>query len=166
MSAPKPEEGIPSLRDTLEIHRIEMEEGVPPDTLFGWVKEENANFDPQRFGFQEFTEFLNFAQDKLVVRLDADEEKGLLYSSGRNSIRPRPRHEPKRSPSVLTTRSSRSCLGSRRSSSRIRLSPRLPHRRSGQELLARGLRPAATQTGRRVNPGARQEKSLRLTRRL
>jgi uncharacterized protein (TIGR00288 family) len=90
MTAPKPEEGIPSLRDTLEIHRIEMEEGVQPDVLFGWVKEENPHFDPLRFGFQEFTEFLNFAQDKLVVRLDADEEKGLTVFLGAEFYPPAP----------------------------------------------------------------------------
>jgi len=82
ISAPKPEEAIPALRDTLEIHRLELEEGTPPDTLFTWMKEENPTFDPQRFGFQEFTEFLNFAQDKLVVRLDADEDRGLTVFLG------------------------------------------------------------------------------------
>ena len=94
ISAPKPEEAIPALRDILEIHRIEMEEGSSPDTLFGWMKEENPEFDPTKFGFQEFTEFLNFAQDKLVVRLDADEEKGLTVFLGAEFYPPAPPPEP------------------------------------------------------------------------
>ena len=90
MSAPKPEEAIPALRDILEIHRLELEEGSAPDTLYGWMKEENPEFDPQKFGFQEFTEFLNFAQDKLVVRLEADEEKGLTVFLGAEFYPPAP----------------------------------------------------------------------------
>ena len=67
-----------------------------PDNLFGWVKEENPDFDPQRFGFQEFTEFLNFAQDKLVVRLDADEEKGLTVFLGAEFYPPAPPPQTRR----------------------------------------------------------------------
>ncbi len=34
------------------------------------------------YGFQEFSEFLNYAQDKLVVRVVPDEEKGLMVYLG------------------------------------------------------------------------------------
>ncbi|HYI92027.1 MAG TPA: NYN domain-containing protein [Bryobacteraceae bacterium] len=90
ISAPKPEEAIPALRDILEIHRIEMEEGTAPENLYNWMREENSQFDLQKYGFQEFTEFLNFAQDKLVVRLDADEEKGLTVFLGAEFYPPAP----------------------------------------------------------------------------
>lgn len=90
ISAPKPDEAIPALRDTLETRRLEMEEGVSPDQLFGWMKDEHAEFTPVKFGFQEFTEFLNFAQDKLVVRLDADEDKGLTVFLGAEFYPPAP----------------------------------------------------------------------------
>ena len=90
IAAPKPEEAIPALRDVLEIHRLEMEEGSSPEMLFNWMREENEGFDPQKYGFQEFTEFLNFAQDKLVVRLDADEEKGLTVFLGAEFYPPAP----------------------------------------------------------------------------
>jgi hypothetical protein len=46
------------------------------------MKEENPEFDVQKYGFQEFTEFLNFAQDKLVVRIEPDEEKGVMAFLG------------------------------------------------------------------------------------
>ena len=34
----RPEEALPSLRDVLEIHRLEMEDGASVDDLLGWVK--------------------------------------------------------------------------------------------------------------------------------
>jgi uncharacterized protein (TIGR00288 family) len=70
----RPEEALPALRDVLENHRLEMEEGVVADDLAGWVREESPNFDWKQYGFQEFSEFLNYAQDKTVVRIVPDEE--------------------------------------------------------------------------------------------
>ena len=69
----RPEEALPALRDVLENHRLEMEEGVSADDLTGWVREEAPDFDWKVYGFQEFSEFLNYAQDKTVVRIEPDE---------------------------------------------------------------------------------------------
>ena len=79
---PKPEEALPALRDVLETHRLEMENGAPVDDLSAWVQAEVPNFAPGAYGFQEFSEFLNYAQDKLVVRVEPDEEKGLVVYLG------------------------------------------------------------------------------------
>ena len=79
---PQPEEALPVLRDTLECHRIEMEEGALADQLAQWVHDERPEFDTKNYGFQEFAEFLNYAQDKLLVRIQPDEEKGLLVFMG------------------------------------------------------------------------------------
>jgi uncharacterized protein (TIGR00288 family) len=70
----RPEEALPALRDVLENHRLEMEEGVTADDLANWVREESPNFDWKTYGFQEFIEFLNYAQDKTVVRIVPDED--------------------------------------------------------------------------------------------
>ncbi len=78
----KPEEGLPYLRDVLENHRMELEEGVSSEELLGWVKEESPAFDWKNFGFQEFSEFLNYAQDKTVVRIVPDETSGLTVFLG------------------------------------------------------------------------------------
>ncbi|MGD1070767.1 MAG: OST-HTH/LOTUS domain-containing protein, partial [Bryobacteraceae bacterium] len=78
----KPEEALPYLRDVLENHRLEMEEGSTADELQGWVKEESPAFDWKNYGFQEFGEFLNYAQDKTVVRIVPDETQGLLVYLG------------------------------------------------------------------------------------
>jgi uncharacterized protein (TIGR00288 family) len=69
----KPEEALPFLRDVLENHRMEVEEGVTADDLTQWVKDESPHFDWTAYGFQEFSEFLNYAQDKTVVRLVPDQ---------------------------------------------------------------------------------------------
>jgi hypothetical protein len=46
------------------------------------VAEESPSFDWKAFGFQEFGEFLNFSQDKTVVRVVPDEAQGLLVYLG------------------------------------------------------------------------------------
>ena len=79
---PKPEEALPLLRDVLETHRLEMEEGASADDLQSWMQAEHPNFDFTAYGYQEFAEFLNYAQDKLVVRMEPDEERGLMVYLG------------------------------------------------------------------------------------
>jgi hypothetical protein len=80
--AAKPEQAIPTLRDVLESHRIEMDEGCSGDTLAEWVKAEQPNFDWKSYGFQEFSEFLNYAQDKMLVRVEPQEQGGLMVHLG------------------------------------------------------------------------------------
>ncbi len=74
----KPEDLLPPLRDVLENHRLELENGCPVEDLAGWFKEEQPNYDISAYGFQEFSEFLNYAQDKTVVRLEPHEEQGMM----------------------------------------------------------------------------------------
>jgi len=78
----KPEDLLPPLRDVLENHRLEIENGCPVEDLAGWFKTEQPNFDPSAYGFQSFPEFLNYAQDKTVVRLEPHEEQGMLVYLG------------------------------------------------------------------------------------
>jgi hypothetical protein len=79
---PQPEEALPLLRDVLENHRLEVEEGVVAEQLSGWMQEEQNNFDQKNYGFQSFGEFLNYTADKGVVRIQPDEDKGLLVYLG------------------------------------------------------------------------------------
>jgi uncharacterized protein (TIGR00288 family) len=74
-AAAKPEAAIPILRDVLESHRIEMDDGCTEETLAEWVRAEQPNFDWKSYGFQEFSEFLNYAQDKSLVRVEPEDEK-------------------------------------------------------------------------------------------
>src|SRR5437879_6480284 len=78
----KPEQAIPMLRDVLETHRFEVDNGAMADELADWVRADHPNFDWREYGFQEFSELLNYAQDKGLVRNQADEEKGLIVYLG------------------------------------------------------------------------------------
>ncbi|HEY3442829.1 MAG TPA: NYN domain-containing protein [Paludibaculum sp.] len=82
-SLPSPLEALPLLREVLEIHRLEFEEsGQAAEDLCAWMKEEYPTFDHANYGYQGFNEFLNFAQDKTVVRLEPRQEGGLLVNLG------------------------------------------------------------------------------------
>jgi len=78
----KPEQAIPLLRDVLETHRLELDNGANAEELAEWVRQEHPNFNWSDYGFQEFSELLNYAQDKSLVRIQADEEKGLTVLLG------------------------------------------------------------------------------------
>jgi len=90
----KPEEAIPLLRDVLETHRLEVDNGALDEELAEWVRQDHPHFDWQDYGFQEFDELLNFAQDKGLVRIQADEEKGLIVYLGTEFHPPAPPPEP------------------------------------------------------------------------
>ena len=77
-AALKPEDLLPALRDVLENHRLEIENGCPLEDLAGWFKAEQPQFDISAYGYQEFSEFLNYAQDKTVVRMEPHEEQGIM----------------------------------------------------------------------------------------
>ena len=78
----RPEDALSPLRDVLETHRLDMESGAAAEQLAGWVQKEVPSLDIKQYGFQEFPEFLNYAQDKQVVRVEPDEEKGLTVYLG------------------------------------------------------------------------------------
>jgi hypothetical protein len=78
----KPEEAIPLLRDVLEVHRMDIDNGTSAEELFEFVHQDRPNFDLSQYGFQGFNELLNYAQDKGLVRIQADEEKGITVYLG------------------------------------------------------------------------------------
>jgi uncharacterized protein (TIGR00288 family) len=92
----KPEDLLPPLRDVLENHRLEIENGCPIEDLEHSFRAEQPNFDPTAYGFQQFSEFLNYAQDKTVVRLEPHEEQGMLVYLGAEFYPPAepPKPEP------------------------------------------------------------------------
>jgi hypothetical protein len=95
----KPEQAIPLLRDVLETHRLAVDNGALADDLAEWVKADHPAFDWRQYGFQEFSELLNYAQDKSLVRIQADEERGLIVFLGAEfhpPAPPEPEPEPER----------------------------------------------------------------------
>ena len=113
-----PEDALPFLRDVLETHRLDLEEGCRAEDLENWVSEESPDFDWQNYGFQGFAELLNYAQDKLVVRIEPDEEEGLLVYLGEEfypTATPVVQEEPKPSKRSRRKSTSRSTGTTRRS---------------------------------------------------
>ena len=90
----KPEQAIPLLRDVLETHRLDIDNGAMAEELAEWVRQEQPQLDWSQFGFQEFSELLNYAQDKGLVRIQADEDKGLIVYLGTEFHPPAPPPEP------------------------------------------------------------------------
>ncbi|MFN0169624.1 MAG: NYN domain-containing protein [Bryobacteraceae bacterium] len=98
-SAAKPDQAIPILRDVLENHRIELDNGGPVELLAEWVREDAPNFDWKAYGFQEFGELLNFAQDKLLVRLEPNQDGTITVGLGAEFHPPAvPEREPEAAP--------------------------------------------------------------------
>jgi hypothetical protein len=91
---PQPEEALPGLRDVLENHRLELENGGTVEELAAWMAAEHPSFDAQALGFQAFNEFLNYAQDKTVVRIEADAERGQIVFLGAEFYPPAPPPQP------------------------------------------------------------------------
>lgn len=98
----KPDDLLPPLRDVLENHRLELENNCPVEDLAGWFKAEQPHFDVSAYGFQQFVEFLNYAQDKTVVRLEPHEDQGMCVSLGAEFYPPAepPKPEPEAAPEV------------------------------------------------------------------
>jgi uncharacterized protein (TIGR00288 family) len=94
----KPEQAIPILRDVLETHRMEIDNGSLADELLEWVKQDVPNFDWKQYGFQEFSELLNYSQDKGLVRIVPVEDQGLMVHLGAEFHPPAPPPEPELPP--------------------------------------------------------------------
>jgi hypothetical protein len=73
---------------------MDVDNGSTVDELAEWVKEQQPHFDPGKYGFQVFIELLNYAQDKGLVRIQADEERGLVVNLGTEFHPPAPPPEP------------------------------------------------------------------------
>ena len=97
----KPEQAIPLLRDVLETHRLAVDNGALADDLAEWVKADHPAFDWRQYGFQEFSELLNYAQDKSLVRIQADEERGLIVFLGAEFHPPAAPPEPEPTPQQI-----------------------------------------------------------------
>ena len=87
---PEPTEALPLLRDALEAHRYEMEmgDGVEPGDLAVWIATEHPGFEARSYGFPGFNEFLTYSQNKGVVNLKTEAERGLVVYLGREFFPP------------------------------------------------------------------------------
>ncbi len=155
--AQKPEEALPLLRDVLETHRLEMDAGALADDLEAWFRGEHPDFEPRNYGFQEFAEFLNYAQDKLLVRIQPDEERGLIVSLGAEFYPPAP---PEPTPEELAAAAAQAELEERQPESN-----QTPALMEQPKKAKRPRRAAATGTTRRTKKTAAGNTSTTTTTR-
>ncbi len=97
-AANKKHEALPLLRQVLEIYKLDIEDGASTDSVAGWMSKIHSDFDMKKYGYQEFTEFLNFAQDNFMVRMEPDEQRGMTVYLGAEfaPAAPEPELEPLR----------------------------------------------------------------------
>ena len=77
-----PDDAISVLSEVLEANLNLLEMGVPARELGALVKAVNPDFNETDYGFPEFAELLNFAQDKGLVRAETSSEQGMLFYPG------------------------------------------------------------------------------------
>ncbi|MBI3698521.1 MAG: NYN domain-containing protein [Acidobacteria bacterium] len=76
------EDAMPLLRSVLEDNRQFLSVGMPAKELGALFRAAHPGFSLQEYGFTEFEEVLNLAQDKGLVRNEADAERGLRVFPG------------------------------------------------------------------------------------
>ena len=81
-SSASPDDAISVLSGVLEANLNLLEMGVPARELGALVKAVNPDFNETDYGFPEFAELLNFAQDKGLVRAETSSEHGMLFYAG------------------------------------------------------------------------------------
>ena len=81
-SATGPEDAIALLGEVLQTNRELLEMGIPAREIKALVQAVEPDFNETDYGFSEFAELLNFAQDKGVVRGETDSSASLRFYAG------------------------------------------------------------------------------------
>ena len=87
------------LQKVLEANVGLLEMGIPEREIHALVRAADSDFNENEYGFSEFAELLNLAQDKGLVRAEADSDHHLRFYQGDEllSSRRRSRRRPARS---------------------------------------------------------------------
>ena len=81
-SATGPEDAIVLLGEVLQANIELLEMGIPAREVKALVQAVEPDFNETDYGFSEFAELLNFAQDKGVVRGETDSSANLRFYAG------------------------------------------------------------------------------------
>ncbi len=156
-----PEDALPFLKEVLEANVDLLAMGIPAREVRALAKAADAEFRESDYGFQQFTELLNFAADKGLIRVEADVNHGLRFYPGddlnKASETPpvageeAPTKASSGPPAAAAQEPSERPVRSGRSRSRSR-SRRKQVRRGDEQ--AGTQRPAAAGTGANGSPGA------------
>jgi hypothetical protein len=82
MVAVSGEDALPFLQEVLQGNTDLLTMGIPAREIRALVKAADPDFKETDYGFQEFTELLNFAADKGLLRIDSDPNQGLRFYPG------------------------------------------------------------------------------------
>ena len=77
-----PEDALPVLQKVLKANVNLLEMGIPEREIHALVKAADTNFNETEYGFSEFAELLNLAQDKGLVRAEAGIDHHLRFYQG------------------------------------------------------------------------------------
>ncbi len=86
-----PEDALPVLQKVLEANVSLLEMGIPEREIRALVRAADTDFNETEYGFSEFAELLNLAQDKGLVRAEADSDLHLRFYQGNELLSPRRR---------------------------------------------------------------------------
>ena len=93
-ATPTREDAIPLLRSVVEANLVFVTAGIPARELAALFHAAHPGFDEKDYGFTEFDELLNLAQDKALVTIEADPERGLrVFAGSELSAEPAPATE-------------------------------------------------------------------------
>ena len=103
-----PEDAIALLGEVLQANLELLEMGIPARELRALVKAVEPDFNETDYGFSEFVELLNFAQDKGIVRGETDSSASLLFRAGDElaNLPKRPRKKAAAKPTAAADESS------------------------------------------------------------
>ena len=83
-----PEDALPVLQKVLEVNVNLLEMGIPEREIHALVRAADTDFNETEYGFSEFAELLNLAQDKGLVRAEADADHHLRFYQGDELLSP------------------------------------------------------------------------------
>ena len=101
-SATEPEDAIVLLGEVLQANLELLEMGIPAREVKALVQAVEPDFNETDYGFSEFAELLNFAQDKGVVRGETDSSANLRFYAGDelSNLTKRPRKKAEAKPAL------------------------------------------------------------------
>jgi hypothetical protein len=76
------EDALPFLQEVLQSNADLLGMGIPAREIRALTAAADPEFKETEYGFQEFTELLNFAADKGLIRVESDPNRGLRFYPG------------------------------------------------------------------------------------
>ena len=138
-SATEPEDAIVLLGEVLQANLELLEMGIPAREVKALVQAVEPDFNETDYGFSEFAELLNFAQDKGVVRGETDSSANLRFYAGDelSNLTKRPRKKAEAKPALAAGESGQDEEAGSQPASKRRPRTRRPRKYNSRSAAAR-----------------------------